>query len=83
MGHHGLFGPAQRLYRKPLRKGFLGNRHLAAFMPGVTTDEFHQIYWEGYPHFGEWEATLKFLQQRYSHGARVGIFPCGSIQIAS
>jgi nickel-dependent lactate racemase len=83
MGHHGLFGPAQRLYRKPMRKGFLGNRHLAAFMPGVSSEEFHQIYWEGYPHFGSWEDALEFLQQRYPEGgARVGIFPCGSIQIA-
>ncbi|MDZ7405909.1 MAG: lactate racemase domain-containing protein [candidate division KSB1 bacterium] len=82
MGHHGLFGPAQRLYRKPMRKGFLGNRHLATFMPGVSSEEFHQVYWEGYPHCGTWEATLEFLQQRYSNGARVGIFPCSSIQIA-
>jgi nickel-dependent lactate racemase len=82
MGHHGLFGPQQRLYRQPLRKGFLGDRHLAAFMPGVSSEEFHQIYWEGYPHFIEWEAALEFLQQRYPNGARVGIFPCGSIQIA-
>jgi len=81
MGHHGLFGPQQRLYRKPMRKGFLGNRHLAAFMPGVTSDAFYQIYWEGYPHFRAWEATLEFLQQRYPNGARVGIFPCSSIQI--
>ncbi len=82
MGHHGLFGPQQRLYRKPMRKGFLGNRYLAAFMPGVSSEEFHQIYWEGYSHFNTWEATLEFLQQRYPNGAGVGIFPCGSIQIA-
>jgi nickel-dependent lactate racemase len=81
MGHHGLFGPGQRLYRKPMRKGFLGNRVLAAFMPGVTTTEFHQIYWEGYPHFHSWEATLQFLQQRYPDGARVGVWPCSSIQM--
>jgi nickel-dependent lactate racemase len=82
MGHHGLFGPQQRLYRQPLRKRFLGNRHVAAFMPGVSSEEFHQIYWEGYPHFRAWEATLEFLRQRYPSGARVGIFPCSSIQIA-
>jgi nickel-dependent lactate racemase len=81
MGQHGLFGPQQRLYRKPLRKGFLGNRHLAAFMPGVSAEEFRQIYWEGYPHFREWEAAFEFLQQHYPKGARVGIFPCSSIQI--
>jgi nickel-dependent lactate racemase len=82
MGHHGLFGPKQRLYRKPIRKGFLGKRHVAAFMPGVSSEEFHEIYWEGYAHFSTWEATLGFLQQRYPDGARVGIFPCSSIQIA-
>ncbi|MCG3118671.1 MAG: hypothetical protein ALAOOOJD_00920 [bacterium] len=83
MGQHGLFGPQQRLYRQPMRKGFLGNRHLAAFMPGVSADEFHQIYWDGYPHFRTWEAALDFLQQRYPEGgARVGIFPCSSIQIS-
>jgi nickel-dependent lactate racemase len=83
MGHHGLFGPQQRLYRQPMRKSFLGNRYLAAFMPGVNSEEFHQIYWEGYPHFREWDAALEFLQQRYPNGARAGIFPCSSIQIAN
>jgi len=82
MGHHGLFGPGQRLHRQPMRKGFLGHRHVAAFMPGVSAEEFYRIYWEGYPHFQTWEATLEFLQQRYPNGARVGIFPCSSIQIA-
>jgi len=82
MGHHGLFGVNQRLYRKPVRKGFLGNRHIAVFIPGVTSEEFHQVYWEEYPHFTNWEATLAYLQQRYPNGARVGIFPCSSIQIA-
>jgi len=82
MGHHGLFGPGQRLHRQPMRKGFLGNRHVAAFMPGVSAEEFYQVFWEGYPHFQTWEATLEFLQQRYPDVARVGIFPCSSIQIA-
>jgi len=82
MGHHGLFGPAQRLYRQPMRKGFLGHRQLAAFMPGVSSEEFHRIYWEGYPHFQTWKATLEFLQHRYPHGGRAGIFPCSSIQLA-
>jgi nickel-dependent lactate racemase len=82
MGHHGLFGPQQRLYRKPMRKGFLGNRHLAAFMPGVAAEEFCRVYWDGYLHFRTWEATFEFLQQRYPNGARTGIFPCSSIQIA-
>jgi nickel-dependent lactate racemase len=82
MGHHGLFGPAQRLYRAPMKKGFLGNRLLAAFMPGVCTEEFHQIYWEGYPHFRAWEEALAFLRERYPNGANVGVLPWGSIQIA-
>jgi len=82
MGFHGLFGPGQRLHRQPMRKGFLGHRHVAAFMPGVSAEEFYRIYWEGYPHFQTWETALEFLQQRYPDGARVGIFPCSSIQIA-
>jgi nickel-dependent lactate racemase len=83
MGHHGLFGPGQRLHRQPMRKGFLGHRHVAAFMPGVSAEEFYQVYWEGYPHFQTWEATLEFLRQRYPGGGRAGIFPCSSIQIAA
>ncbi len=82
MGHHGLFGPGQRLHRQPVRKGFLGHRHVAAFIPGVSAEEFYLVYWEGYPHFQTWEATLEFLRQRYASGGRVGIFPCSSIQIA-
>jgi len=82
MGHHGLFGPEQRLYRTPMKKGFLGNRLLAAFMPGVTAEEFYKIYWEGYPHFRAWEEALAFLRERYPNGASVGVLPWGSIQIA-
>ena len=82
MGHHGLFGPQQRLYRTPMKKGFLGNRLLAAFMPGVTSEEFYKIYWEGYPHFRAWEEALAFLRERYPNGANMGVLPWGSIQIA-
>jgi nickel-dependent lactate racemase len=81
MGHHGLFGPNQRLYRKPMPKGFLKNRKLAAFMPGVTSEQFHQVYWEGYPHFSTWQAARAYLQQRYPNGGRVAVVPCSSIQI--
>ncbi len=81
MGHHGLFGVNQRLYRKPSPKGFLGNRQLVAFMPGVTSEEFYEVYWEGYSHFREWEEMLAFLHKRYPNGARVGMLPWGSIQI--
>lgn len=82
MGHHGLFGPGQRLYRPPRRRAFLGNRVLAAMMPGVTGDQFHQMYPEDYPHFATWDGALAFLQRRYPHRPRVGIFPCASIQVA-
>jgi len=83
MGHHGLFGPNQRLYRKPMAKGFLKQRQLAGFMPGVTAEQFHQVYWEGYPHFDTWTATREYLVQRFPQGARVAVFPCSSIQIAA
>lgn len=81
MGHHGLFGVNQRLYREPSPKGFLGNRRLAAFMPGVSSADFHKIYWQGYPHFRAWHDLLKFLQERFPHGGRAGVLPCASIQI--
>ena len=81
MGHHGLFGVHQRLYRKPVKKGFLGERLVVGFMPGVTSDEFHQIYWEGYPHFGEWGEVVAFLRARFPNGARVGVLPWSSMQI--
>lgn len=81
MGHHGLFGPHQRLHRKPMAKGFLKQRQLAAFMPGVTSEQFHQVYWEGYPHFSTWQAAREYLQQRYPNGGKAAVLPCGSIQI--
>lgn len=81
MGHHGLFGPNQRLYRKPMAKGFLKQRQLAAFMPGVTTEQFHQVYWEGYPHFSTWQAAREYLQRRYPNRGKAAVLPCGSIQI--
>jgi len=83
MGHHGLFGPNQRLYRTPMRKAFLKHRDMAAFMPGVTKEDFHHIYWEGYPHFDRWERVRAYLAERYPNGARVCVYPCSSIQIAA
>jgi nickel-dependent lactate racemase len=81
MGHHGLFGVNQRLYRKPMPKGFLGNRRLVALMPGVTAEEFHRIYWEGYQHLREWREVVASVQERFPNDARVSVLPCSSIQI--
>jgi hypothetical protein len=83
MGHHGLFGPDQRLYRMPVRKSFLKNRILGGLMPGITREEFHQIYWKEYPYFGEWSSASHYLRGQFQQGARVGIVPCSAIQIAS
>ena len=83
MGHHGLFGPGQRVYRTPARKSFLKNRLLAGLMPGIGAEDFHQIYWEGYPFFDDGRSTYSYLREEFPRGARVGIVPCGSIQIAA
>ena len=83
MGEHGLFDPEGVLYRKPVAKRFLADRHLVFYSTGISRDDFYKIYWEGYDFCSSWDEVLQILDKRHGPKARMGIFPNASIQIAA
>ncbi len=82
LGKHGLFEPGSGvLYRKPMPKRFLKNRNVLFFVPGVSEEEFYQIYWEGYHYAKNWETVVDKINKWHPGGCEVGVFPHASIQI--
>lgn len=82
LGTHTLFGPQGRLFRKPTQKTFLGNRPLWLFAPGIDAATARLVMHESYPVYSEWSALVSDLRRRLPHDARVGVVPCGPLQLA-
>jgi lactate racemase len=80
-GVHGIFAPGGRLYRKPIRKRWLGNRDLIIYSPGVSSEECRSIFWEGYRFCPSWEEVLTELRAAFSDSCKVAVFPCASLQL--
>lgn len=79
-GVHGLFAPEGVSYRPPQRKRALKNRELWLYVPGCSTEEVRQLYWEGYPVFHRKEDLYAALQARFPQPASMGVVPCASMQ---
>lgn len=82
LGAHALFGPHGRLFRAPSIKNFLGGRPLWLFSPGVDVSTARVVMHESYPFYSEWSGLVEALQCQLRTDARVGVVPCGSLQIA-
>jgi lactate racemase len=82
LGAHGLFGPNGRLFRTPSVKTFLEMRPLWLFSPGVDLLGARVVTHETYPFYSEWSALMSGLSGHLRKDARVGIVPCGPLQIA-
>jgi nickel-dependent lactate racemase len=82
LGVHGLFGPNGRLFRTPAIKTFLGKRPLWFYSPGADVSAARVVAHETYPFFSTWSALVENLQHHLRPDARVGIVPCGPLQIA-
>ncbi len=80
-GRHGLFEPGGVSYRRPQPKRWLRGRELWLYTPSVPADDVHELYWEGYPVFRDGEELMAELGRRLPEDARVGVFPCGPLQI--
>lgn len=80
-GRHGIFAPGGRLYRKPIRKRWLGNKDLIIYSPGVSNEDCQNIFWEGYRFCSSWGEVLRGLGASYQDDCRVAIFPCASMQL--
>ncbi len=82
LGAHALFGPNGRLFRKASVKSFLEMRPLWLFSPGVDVQRARVVTHESYPFYSQWPEVVHALSNHLPHNARVGIVPCGPLQIA-
>ena len=83
LGHHGLFGPGGRLFRKPSRKSFLNDHPLIVFSPGVGDEDMPAVFWDGYPLCRTWDAVVSGLTPHMKKGATIGVVPCAPLQVAA
>jgi len=81
LGVHGIFAPGGRLYRKPIRKRWLGDKDLIVYSPGVSNEECRSIFWEGYRFCPTWEEVVRELETAFSDHCKVAVFPCASLQL--
>jgi hypothetical protein len=82
LGHHGLFGPGGRLCRVPAPKRFLGDRDMWVFAPGIAAEDVRAVFAEAYPTYSRWELLVSALSRKLRTDARVGLVPCGPLQVA-
>jgi nickel-dependent lactate racemase len=80
-GAHGIFAPGGRLYRKPIRKRWLGDKDLIIYSPAVSKEECRSIFWEGYRFCSTWEEVVRELETAFPDYCNVAIFPCASLQL--
>jgi nickel-dependent lactate racemase len=80
-GSHGLFQPGGRLYRKPIRKRWFGDKDLIVYSPGITKDDFQSLFWEGYTFCRTWNEVLSTLGDGVADCRKVAVFPCASLQL--
>lgn len=81
LGSHWLFGPGMRLDggRAPRVKG----RDLVFFAPGLDRGALPSAAREQTVLFKTWTETLAWLTNKHGDQARVSIFPCATIQLAT
>lgn len=81
LGHHWLFGPGMRLDagRAPRVKG----RELVFFAPGIDRGALQPAARDAAVLFKTWPETLAWLANKHGDAARVSVFPCGTIQLAT
>ncbi len=82
MGAHRLFEPGGLLYRVPIKKSFLADRHLIFFSPNIKKSEFEALFWNGYSFFSDWEEVISALKLKYHDKCDIAIFPQGTLQLS-
>jgi hypothetical protein len=82
IGQHALFGPGGRLFRPPAAKAFLGNHPLMVFCPSLGESDVAQAFWPGYASFRAWPQVIARLEASVPPRARIGVVPCGPLQVA-
>jgi lactate racemase len=81
-GTHGLFDAGGSLHRAPSGpKAHLQGRDLIAYLPGIDREDFGVTHWSGYRYSDDWSEVVEWLVASHGPTARVGVFPCASIQL--
>ncbi|UCG07154.1 MAG: DUF2088 domain-containing protein [Desulfobacterales bacterium] len=81
LGHHSLFGPGMRLYRKPIQRSLLKGRDLIFFSSNIQQAEFNTMFWSGYKFVNKWASLLSLLKERFQGVREVMVFPCAPLQL--
>jgi lactate racemase len=81
LGHHGLFGPGGRLYRKPRPIRFLKEYNFILFSENVSQEDFQTVFNEDYNFFNNWDKLIEHLNSFVPANPKVAIFPYGSMQL--
>jgi nickel-dependent lactate racemase len=79
LGSHQLFGPGGRLFRKPTRKAYLGERELLVVSPASDRDPDRAAFWDGYRCAASWSSGLNHLHVQA--GSLVGYGACGPLHV--
>ena len=82
-GFHSLYGPGMQLAAAASGRGPVGARELIYFMPGVNQADLATAGLRDVVLTRTWEQTLEALRARHGSRARVAVFPCGTIQLAT
>jgi nickel-dependent lactate racemase len=81
-GCHSLFGTGMSLEKAMDVEKTFGGRELFVFSPNIADHDIKVAYHEPVRLFRRWGRLLKALRRKHRQTCRVGIFPCGPIQLA-
>ena len=81
LGHHGLFGPGGKLYRKPRSLRFLKEFNFFLYSENISVNEFEKAFNEEYHFFNNWGNMLKHIKTLVPDNPTVAVFPYGSMQL--
>lgn len=82
LGHHGLFGPGGRLYKKPAALRHLKGRPLLVYAPNLAEPEFHEVFAAEYRLFHDWHRLMGALEAMDPPTRDIGVFHQAAMQTA-
>ncbi len=81
-GFHSLYGPGMEFGGGGSGRGFPGDPDLVYFMPGMHSHGLPPGTRDRVVLTRDWPETERWLMAKHGASARVGVFPCATIQLA-
>ena len=78
-GWHSVLGPGTALRGKPQPRP----QRTILYSPGVNRWDALALFGESTQHCRTWGEVLEILTRHHGDGSRVGVFPCGAMQMAA